>query len=82
LLLAIFGYMDMLIIIKWFTDYAGRTNRAPSIIVTIVNFFLNGGQIKGDEFFIGNQFISQVLLLVSIATIPWMLLVNPYLQWR
>lgn len=43
LLLAIFGYMDLLIIIKWNTNYVGITDQAPSIIVTIVNFFLNSG---------------------------------------
>ena len=43
LLLSVFGYMDILIFIKWFTNYAGRTDKAPSIIVTVVNFFLNGG---------------------------------------
>ena len=47
LLLAIFGYMDLLIILKWNTNYLGHTDQAPSIIVTIVNFFLNGGMIKG-----------------------------------
>ena len=54
--------MDILILLKWNTNYTGRTDRAPSIIVTIVNFFLNGGEVKGDEFFKGNQFVSQVLL--------------------
>lgn len=62
LLLAIFGYMDLLIIVKWNTNYVGITDQAPSIIVTIVNFFLNSGEIKGQEFFTANQFVSQVLL--------------------
>jgi len=82
LLLSIFGYMDLLIIIKWNTNYTGATDQAPSIIVTIVNFFLNSGQIKGREFFPANQFVSQILLLIALITIPWMLLVNPYLLWR
>jgi len=74
--------MDLLIILKWNTNYVGITDQAPSIIVTIVNFFLNSGQIKGQEFFTANQFVSQILLLIAITTIPWMLLVNPYLIWR
>lgn len=61
-LLVIFGYMDMLIVIKWNTDYKGHTDEAPSIIVTIVNFFLNGGAIKGREFFSNNSFVEQILL--------------------
>ena len=82
LLLAVFGYMDVLIIIKWFTNYAGRTDRAPSVIVTVVNFFLDSGKIQGDEFFKGNVSVSQTLLAVAIITIPWMLLTQPYLMWK
>ena len=62
LLLSIFGYMDLLIIVKWNTDYKGHTDQAPSIIVTIVNFFLNGGAIKGQDFIPANQFVSKILL--------------------
>ena len=50
--------MDLLILLKWNTDYKGITDQAPSIIVTTVNFFLNGGEVKGKEFFVGNQFTS------------------------
>lgn len=50
--------MDILIFLKWFTNYAGRSDRAPSVIVTVVNFFLNGGEVKGDEFFEGNVTVS------------------------
>lgn len=42
LLLLVFGYMDLLIIIKWLTDYSGHENRAPSIITTMINIPLNG----------------------------------------
>lgn len=31
-LLAIFGYMDLLIIVKWLTDWTDREGSAPSII--------------------------------------------------
>ena len=33
-----FGYMVLLIIVKWLTDYQGRENDAPSIITTFINF--------------------------------------------
>lgn len=32
ILLALFGYMDILIVVKWLTDFTGREDRAPSII--------------------------------------------------
>ena len=31
-LLALFGFMDLLIILKWLTDYSGREHDAPSVI--------------------------------------------------
>jgi V-type H+-transporting ATPase subunit a len=46
-LTCLFGYMDLLIVLKWLTDYTGRENVAPSIIVQMINMFLNGGIIDG-----------------------------------
>lgn len=43
LLWVLFGYMDLLIIIKWLTDWNGRQNLAPPIIPTMINNFLNLG---------------------------------------
>lgn len=81
-LLAIFGYMDVMIVCKWFTNYKGYEGEAPSIIVTVVNFFLAGGEVKGRPFFAGNQTVSQILLLVAVLCVPWMLLVKAYLEWQ
>lgn len=52
-MLFIFGYMDILIIIKWLTDYSGREGEAPSIISIMINIPLNGAYIEGDPL-IGN----------------------------
>ena len=67
LLLALFGYMDTIIIKKWVTDYSGNENKAPSIIQTMVAIFLNGGNIVGWEFFPNNKLIHQILLSKSSA---------------
>ena len=45
ILLALFGYMDLLIVIKWLTDFAGREDKAPSIIQTMISMFINMGSI-------------------------------------
>lgn len=45
MLLALFGYMDILIMAKWKTDWHGREDRSPSIIATMINMFLGGGAI-------------------------------------
>jgi V-type H+-transporting ATPase subunit a len=36
MLLCMFGYMDILIITKWLTNYTAHENMAPSIISTMV----------------------------------------------
>ena len=48
MLIALFGYMDYLIIVKWTIDWSGREDRAPSIIATMISMFLGGGAIPVD----------------------------------
>jgi hypothetical protein len=62
LLLALFGYMDLIIIKKWTTNYHGASNKAPSIIQTMVGIFLNKGKVTGKEFFANNAKLHQILL--------------------
>lgn len=38
-----FFYMDVMIIIKWFTSYYNRSNEAPSIISFLIDMPLKGG---------------------------------------
>jgi len=42
-LLALFGYMDLMIIIKWLTNWEGQESNAPSVITTMIDMFLNMG---------------------------------------
>jgi len=44
------GYMDLLIVIKWTTDYTHKEYLAPSIISTMISAMLNGGTINGTAF--------------------------------
>lgn len=64
LLICLFGYMDLLIVIKWLTDYSGDESNAPSIITTMIDIALNGAKITGRPFIVSdtlNSFISIVL---------------------
>ena len=45
LLLALFGWMDVLIIAKWLTDFTHIEYEAPAIISTMIDMFLNGAAI-------------------------------------
>ena len=44
MMLALFGFMDYLIISKWLMNWDGRTNAAPSIITTMITMALGGGK--------------------------------------
>jgi V-type H+-transporting ATPase subunit a len=41
----LFGYMVILIFIKWTTDWSKDFSRAPSIITQLMSIFLNGGTV-------------------------------------
>lgn len=48
--------MDLLIIVKWLTNWEGKENRAPSVIATMINMALNGGKVEpGTDPFIGTE---------------------------
>jgi hypothetical protein len=42
-MICLFGYMDLLIIAKWCTDWKGREHEAPSVISSMIEMALNGG---------------------------------------
>ena len=79
-LLAMFGYMDLLIIIKWLTNYSGHESLAPSIISQTINNFLSFGKINGSAL-IGTDLVqislSTTLLMVCVACVPLMLIIKP-----
>ena len=43
LLWVLFGYMDIMIIVKWLTNFEGNEHNAPSIITSMINMALKGG---------------------------------------
>ena len=45
LLMVLFGYMDLLIIAKWLTDFTGVESRAPAVVGTMIGMALNGGAL-------------------------------------
>eukprot|EP00026_Physarum_polycephalum_P002686 Phypoly_transcript_02694.p1 GENE.Phypoly_transcript_02694~~Phypoly_transcript_02694.p1 ORF type:complete len:828 (+),score=115.76 Phypoly_transcript_02694:179-2662(+) len=77
----IFGYMCVLIVIKWCTDWGNGPSPSP-ILQLVINMFLSPGQdpaINGPLFF-PNQHLVQILLtIVALICIPVMLLVKPFL---
>lgn len=46
-LLCLFGFMDLLIVLKWLTNWEGNSHNAPSIISQMINVALKGGEVQG-----------------------------------
>ena len=47
----LFGYMNIMIFIKWSTDWSSDPSKAPSIISLLMKIFLNGGSVVNLIFF-------------------------------
>lgn len=84
LLWAIFGYMIILIIVKWLTLYQD-TSIAPSIIGYMIEMFLNFGSISGDAIIHSqglNETLHVFLLLLAFFCVPAMLIIKPYVIYK
>lgn len=90
LLLVLFGWMDLLIIIKWLRpmdlhDNLNAYNNdqvhyAPAIITTMINMFLEAGSDPANPntlLFSGQTTIAVIFVLVAFVCVPVMLLVKP-----
>lgn len=80
--MVLFGYMDLLIVAKWLTDFKGVESTAPSVISTMIGMALNGGNLeKGQTSVLGSpetqKGISIFFLLVALVCVPTMLLPKP-----
>ncbi|CAJ1026336.1 putative V-type ATPase 116kDa subunit family [Leishmania utingensis] len=73
-----FGYMCVLIIVKWLTTWE-NTHDAPSLLETMTNFFLAPGTVTL-PLFSGQAALQVLLLLVALACVPCMLCVIPYVE--
>mmetsp|Transcript_57520 Transcript_57520/g.66005 ORF Transcript_57520/g.66005 Transcript_57520/m.66005 type:complete len:789 (-) Transcript_57520:339-2705(-) len=74
-----FGYMALLIIMKWGTTWSNGTHDAPSLLETMTNFFLQPGSVTL-PLYSGQAAVQVFLLLISFAMIPLLLCVIPYME--
>lgn len=42
--MCLFGFMDLMVVTKWLSDYSDDTSKAPAIINSMLNMAMNGGQ--------------------------------------
>jgi len=85
LLWALFGWMNVLIIVKWLTPWGQDGNNiseAPGIITIMIQMFLGFGEVDEEEYqaIIGSastqQMASIILLIIALICMPLMLLGN------
>ncbi len=76
-LFALFGFMDLLILVKWLTDFTGNESEAPSIITNMINMALSFGTVSGQELVPNQQHVCQCLLISCLVAVPIMLFVKP-----
>jgi V-type H+-transporting ATPase subunit a len=73
-----FGYMALLIVVKWCTVWTDPS-KAPSLLETMTNFFLQPGTVTL-QLYPGQTGIQVFLLLVAFAMVPILLCVIPYME--
>ena len=80
----LFGYMIVMIIIKWCTNWDGRLEEAPSLISQMINIFIKKGSVNGLPLWGGVQAQENfhlLVLIVCIILIPIMLLPKPIIEY-
>ncbi|GER50328.1 v-type proton ATPase 116 kDa subunit a isoform [Striga asiatica] len=71
---ALFGYLSVLIIVKWCTG-----SKADLYHVMIYMFLSPTDELGENQLFPGQKMAQLVLLLLALVSVPWMLLPKPFL---
>ncbi|XP_073148737.1 V-type proton ATPase subunit a3-like [Henckelia pumila] len=74
---SLFGYLSVLIIIKWCTG-----SQADLYHVMIYMFLSPTDEIGENQLFPGQKTVQLVLLLLALVSVPWMLFPKPFLLKR
>ena len=83
-LMAIFGYMNGMIVAKWFLYDSSVSNRAPSVLINLINMFLMKYPDTKDTpdylktWYPGQKGVQTVLLILALLCVPWMLVLKPW----
>ena len=86
----LFGYMILMIYIKWGTDWSDDLSKAPSLISQLLMLFLNMGSTGPDNFktplfhredFHFQETFQYYALMISVICVPIMLIVKPTIEY-
>ncbi|CAH1793628.1 unnamed protein product [Owenia fusiformis] len=88
-LMAIFGYLCAVIVVKWVKYNVATGHCAPSLLIGLINMFLFKDPVVGKDpcntyFWYPGQHSFQLFLVATAGIcVPWLLLSKPlYLLWR
>ncbi|KAL4229509.1 Unc-32p [Mactra antiquata] len=79
---SIFGYLIMVIIVKWLKFTEKDTRIAPNLIIGLINMFLFNYTKESDLWYSGQKGFQIFLVMVAGFCVPWMLCVKPYILWK
>lgn len=74
---SLFGYLSMLIIIKWCTG-----SKADLYHVMIYMFLSPTDDMGENELFPYQKYVQQALLVIALIAVPWMLIPKPFFLKR
>ena len=86
----LFGYMILMIYIKWGTDWSDDLSKAPSLITQLLMLFLNKGSTGPDDFktplfhredYHFQETFQYYALILSVICVPVMLIVKPAIEY-
>jgi len=79
----LFGYMNVLIVIKWLKDWDFGNKSAPYLLTTMINIFLSPTSISEEDKLYPIQVEVQLILVaVALICVPMMLFPKPLLLKR
>lgn len=74
-LVCIFGYLVLMIFMKWFLFDASNSSRAPSLIITLINMFMFTPPLH--ILYDGQVVIQHLLVVIAVFCVPWLLFGKP-----
>ncbi|XP_069768333.1 V-type proton ATPase 116 kDa subunit a 3-like isoform X2 [Narcine bancroftii] len=82
-LLALFGYLVVLIVYKWMAFGASASRSAPSILIHFIDMFLFTSSPRNAWLYHCQRNVQMVLVIIALLCIPTLLLGKPlYLSWK
>jgi len=78
--LSIFGYLVVLILMKWSIDWVDRDESPPSLLNILISMFMSPGvYTEASRIFASQEHVQLVLVCVALCAVPLLLLPKPLL---